>query len=258
MVAGCLDREGIRSPRSGVRSILITGGNGGLGLGIARFFLQREEDCRIWLGVRVNRDAADLLVAEYPDRCRTVTLEVTAAAAWKEAVDGITAETGRIDVLVNNAGMHRDHLLAAMPDEAWHGVISSNLDAVFLGCRAVVTPMMRQRSGRIINIASLSALLPPLGQTNYAAAKAGVVAMTRTLAKETARAGITVNAVLPGYVETEALGGMDGEAKKQAKAGIPMRRFGKPEEVAAAVFFLASAEASYVTGASLKIDGGIF
>lgn len=258
MVARCLDREGIRSPRSGVRSILITGGNGGLGLGIARFFLQREEDCRVWLGVRANHDAADLLVAEYPDRCRTVTLEVTDAAAWKEAVDGITAETGRIDVLVNNAGMHRDHLLAAMPDEAWHGVISSNLDSVFLGCRAVITPMMRQRSGRIINIASLSALLPPLGQTNYAAAKAGVVALTRTLAKETARAGITVNVVLPGYVETEALGGMDDDAKKQAKVGIPMRRFGKPEEVAAAVFFLASAEASYVTGASLKIDGGIF
>jgi 3-oxoacyl-[acyl-carrier protein] reductase len=118
--------------------------------------------------------------------------------------------------------------------------------------------MMRQRFGRIINIASLSAVLPPMGQTNYAAAKAGVVALTRTLAKETGRAGITVNAVLPGYIETEALSGMDEEGRKQAKIGIPMRRFGKPEEVAAAVFFLASAEASYVTGSSLKIDGGIF
>jgi 3-oxoacyl-[acyl-carrier protein] reductase len=258
IVARCLDRAGVKSPRSAVRSILITGGNGGLGLGIARFFLQRDEDCRVWLGVRTNRDAADALVAEYPDRCHTVSLEVTNADAWKVAVESIVAETGRIDVLVNNAGMHRDHLLAAMPDASWHGVISSNLDSVFLGCRAVVTSMMRQRHGRIINIASLSAVLPPMGQTNYAAAKAGVVALTRTLAKETARAGITVNAVLPGYVETEALIEMDDEAKKQAKAGIPMRRFGKPEEVAAAVFFLASAEASYVTGASLKIDGGIF
>ncbi len=241
-----------------MRSILITGGNGGLGLGIARFFLQRDSECRVWLGVRENRAAADALVLDFPDRCRTVDLEATSADAWKEAVDKIIAEAGRIDVLVNNAGMHRDHLLAVMPDDAWHGVISSNLDSVFLGCRAVTTPMMRQRSGSIINIASLSALMPPLGQTNYAAAKAGVVAFTRTLAKEVARAGITVNAVLPGYVETEALAGMDDDAKKQAKSGIPMRRFGKPEEVAAAVFFLASAEASYVTGASLKIDGGIF
>jgi 3-oxoacyl-[acyl-carrier protein] reductase len=118
--------------------------------------------------------------------------------------------------------------------------------------------MMRQRYGRIVNIASLSAVLPPLGQTNYAAAKAGVVALGQTLAKEVARSGITVNSVLPGFIETEALGGMDDEARKSAQRGIPMRRFGKPEEVAAAVFFLASAEASYITGAALKIDGGIF
>ncbi len=212
----------------------------------------------MWLGVRSNREAAAALAAEFPGRCGLVDLDVTSAEDWKNAVEKIIAEDGRIDVLVNNAGMHQDHLLAMMPDEAWHGVISSNLDSVFLGCRAVTTSMMRQRTGRIVNISSLSAIMPPLGQTNYAAAKAGVVALTRTLAKEVARAGITVNAVLPGYVETEALSGMDDDAKKQAKAGIPMRRFGKPEEVAAAVFFLASAEASYVTGASLKIDGGIF
>ncbi len=197
-------------------------------------------------------------MAGYPGRCRLVDLEVTEAAAWEKAVAGILEEDGRLDVLVNNAGLHSDCLLAAMPAESWHGVISSNLDSVFHGCRAVVTPMMRQRFGRIVNIASLSALMAPLGQTNYAAAKAGVVALTRTLAKEVARAGITVNAVLPGYIETEALGEMDEEARKKAKAGVPMRRFGKPEEVAAAVFFLAGAEASYVTGAALKIDGGIF
>jgi 3-oxoacyl-[acyl-carrier protein] reductase len=117
---------------------------------------------------------------------------------------------------------------------------------------------MRQRFGRIINIASLSAIMPPLGQTNYAAAKAGVVALGRTLAKEVARSGITVNSVLPGFIETEALGGMDEETRKQAQKGIPMRRFGKPDEVAAAVYFLASPDAAYITGASLKIDGGIF
>jgi 3-oxoacyl-[acyl-carrier protein] reductase len=174
------------------------------------------------------------------------------------AVGSILETDGRLDVLVNNAGMHRDCLLAAMPAETWHQVISANLDATFHGCRAVVTPMMRQRFGRIINIASLSAIMPPLGQTNYAAAKAGVVALGRTLAKETARSGITVNSILPGYIETEALGGMDDETRKQAQKGIPMRRFGKPDEVAAAVYFLASKDAAYITGASLKIDGGIF
>jgi len=241
-----------------VRSILITGGNGGLGLGIARFFLTRDPDCKVWLGVRKNRDAAEQCASEFDGRCALIDLEVTSPEAWSAAIEKITTESGRLDVLVNNAGMHSDHLLAMMPAESWHGVISSNLDSVFHGCKAVTTTMMRQRFGRIINIASLSAIMPPLGQTNYAAAKAGVVALTRTLAKETARSGITVNVVLPGYVETEALGDMDEDARKQAKAGIPMRRFGKPEEVAAAVHFLASAEASYITGASLKIDGGIF
>ena len=241
-----------------MRSILVTGGNGGLGLGIARYFLDHDPEARIWLGVRTNRVQAEFLAAGHADRCRLIDLEVTDPNAWKSAVAHIVETDGRLDVLVNNAGMHRDCLLAAMPDEAWHSVIAANLDAVFHGCRAVVTPMMRQRFGRIINIASLSAVLPPLGQTNYAAAKAGVVALGQTLAKEVARSGITVNSVLPGFIETEALGDMDEEARKSAKRGIPMRRFGKPEEVAAAVYFLASDGASYVTGAALKIDGGIF
>lgn len=241
-----------------MRTILITGGNGGLGLGIALAFLTKEPDARVWLGVRENRAAAAALVDEFAGRCRLVDLDVTDAAAWDAAISKITAGDGRIDVLVNNAGMHRDCLLAAMPADTWRDVISANLDSVFHGSKAVVVPMMRQRFGRIINVSSLSALLPPLGQTNYAAAKAGVVAFTRTMAKEVARSGITVNCVLPGYVETEALREMDQEARKQARAGIPMRRFGKVEEVAAAVIFFASADASYITGSSLKIDGGIF
>ncbi len=117
---------------------------------------------------------------------------------------------------------------------------------------------MAQRGGRIVNISSLSALLAPLGQTNYAAAKAGVVGLTQSLAKEVARAGITVNAICPGYIETEALGEMDAAQRKAVARGIPMRRFGRPEEVAAAVIFLACPEARYVTGSILKIDGGIF
>lgn len=238
-------------------SILITGANGGLGLGIARYFLENDPAASLWLGVRAKRAQAETLAAEFSNRCRLVNLEVTDPAAWKTAVDEILETDGRLDVLVNNAGLHRDCLLAAMPADTWHSVIAANLDAVFHGCRAVVTPMMRQRFGRIINIASLSAVLPPLGQTNYAAAKAGVVAFSQTLAKEVARSGITVNSLLPGFIETEALGEMDADARKQAQRGIPMRRFGKPAEVAAAVYFLASPDAAYITGSALKIDGGI-
>lgn len=241
-----------------MRSILITGGNGGLGLAIGRYFLNHDPEAHVWLGVRTKRNQAAILAEAHADRCHLLDLEVTDPAAWESAVARILDADGRLDVLVNNAGMHRDCLLAAMPAESWHQVISSNLDSTFHGCRAVVAPMMRQRSGRIINIASLSAILPPLGQTNYAAAKAGVVALSHTLAKEVARSGITVNSILPGYIETEALGELDDETRKQAQRGIPMRRFGKPAEVAAAVYFLASPGAAYITGAALKIDGGIF
>lgn len=241
-----------------MRSILITGGNGGLGLGIARYFLTRDPKAFVWLGVRANRSNAENLAKEFDKRLQLIDLDVTSSAAWIAAVQKIVETSGSLDVLVNNAGMHRDCLLAAMPDDAWRSVIAANLDSVFLGCRAVITPMMRQRFGRIINIASLSAVLPPLGQTNYAAAKAGVVALSQTLAKEVARSGITVNSLLPGYIDTDALGDMDAEARKSTQRGIPMRRFGTPEEVAAAVFFLAEKEAAYVTGAAIKIDGGIF
>lgn len=241
-----------------MRSILITGGNGGLGLAIGRYFLHHDTNARVWFGVRERRDKAAILADEYHGRCALLDLDVTDPAAWQRAVEQILGADGRLDVLVNNAGLHRDCLLAAMPADTWHDVISTNLDATFHGCRAAVPAMMRQRFGRIINIASLSAILPPLGQTNYAAAKAGVVALGRTLAKEVARSGITVNSILPGYIETEALAGMDDEARNSAQKGIPMRRFGKPSEVAAAVYFLASHDAAYITGATLKIDGGIY
>jgi len=240
-----------------VRSILVTGGNGGLGIAIARYFLSNDSEATVWLGVRKNRASATDLTLSFPERCRLIELEVTDPLSWKSTVETIIASDARLDVLVNNAGMHRDCLLAAMPDETWHDVISANLDSVYHGCRAVVGTMMRQRFGRIVNVASLSAVLPPLGQTNYAAAKAGVIAFGQTLAKEVARSGITVNSVLPGFIETEALAEMNDEARKLSQRNIPMRRFGKPDEVAAAVYFLASRDAAYITGASLKIDGGI-
>lgn len=238
--------------------LLVTGANGGLGTAIARYFLTKDETCFVYLGVRANREQADALVEEFSDRCAIVTLDVTDGEGWGEALALIESEGRSVNVLVNNAGHHEDHLMAMMPREAWDGVMDSNLNAVFLGSQAVIRGMMKERFGRIINIASLSAIMAPMGQTNYAAAKAGVVAMTQSLAKEVARMGITVNAICPGYVQTSALDHMDVEQAKAIKKTIPMRRFGQPEEVASAVFFLANQEAAYITGASLKIDGGIF
>lgn len=235
------------------RTILITGANGGLGLAIARAFLDDPAGHRVFLGVRSRREAADTLVAAHPERAACVELEVNAPEAWAAALE----RTGPVSVLVNSAGTHQDALLATMPLETWRSVLASNLDGTFLGCHAVVRGMMAARWGRIVNVASLSALLAPAGQTNYAAAKAGVVALTQSLAKEVARAGITVNAVCPGYIDTEALSGMDAESRKLKAALVPMRRFGRPEEVAAAVHFLAGEAASYITGSTLRIDGGL-
>lgn len=237
--------------------ILITGANGGLGRALAETFLQESEANGVWMAVHEQRSQADALAKQYPERSHVARLDVTDAGAWPLFIKEVVAASGRLDVLVNNAGFHRDSLLGMMTPEMWRQVISVNLDAVFYGCQSVLPTMVGQRSGRIINVASLSALLAPAGQTNYAAAKAGVIALTQSLAKEVARLGITVNAVCPGYIETEALAGLDEAARQLALRSVPMRRFGKPDEVAAAVRFLACAQASYITGSVLKIDGGI-
>lgn len=236
------------------RNILITGANGALGLAIAEKFLAQEEDSMVFMGVRERRERAEELAARFPRRTRLISLEITDPAAWTMAVEQI----GEVGVLVNNAGFHDDALLANMKLEQWQRVLNANLNAVFLGCQAVLPGMMRQRGGRILNIASLSALSPPAGQTNYAAAKAGVVGLTKSLAKETARMGITVNALCPGYIEGGLPPEWSEEQLKALKMQLPMRRFARPAEVAAAVFFLASPDASYITGSSLKIDGGLF
>ena len=240
------------------RIILVTGANGGLGQAIARAFLQESPANFVWLGIHSRREHADQLAQENPEQCSCIALYVTSAESWKQALKQILAGYSRIDVLVNNAGSHEDSLLATMPPESWDRVLATNLDSVFHGCQVVLPTMISQHGGRIVNVSSLSALLAPAGQANYAAAKAGVVALTQSLAKEVARIGITVNAVCPGFVETETLAHLAGEEKKAAQMRIPMRRFGRPEEVAATIRFLASADASYITGSAIKVDGGIF
>lgn len=239
------------------RVILVTGANGEIGLAIARAFLSESPENRLCLAVHSRREQAENLAREHAQRCHIAALDVCQPEDWKKAVAAILSTHGRLDVLVNNAGFHDDVLLGQMKPQVWERVLDVNLNGVFYGCQEVLPPMIGQRAGRIVNVASLSALLPPAGQTNYAAAKAGVVALTRSLAKEVGRLGITVNAVCPGYIQTTALGGMDEAARQAALARVPMRRFGKPEEVASAVRFLACSEAAYITGCALKIDGGI-
>jgi 3-oxoacyl-[acyl-carrier protein] reductase len=239
------------------RCILITGANGTLGQAIARYFLERDAACRVHLGVRERRERAEALVAEFSGRAFLCPLEITSAEAWTVALSQIEAESGPLNVLINNAGYHDDALLASMTSAQWHGVLEANLSAVFLGCQSVLKLMMTQRWGRIVNVASLSALHSPAGQTNYAAAKAGVLGLTQSLAKETARLGITVNAICPGHIEGALPASWTEEQIKAAKRETPMRRFAKPEEIAAVVFFLASAEASYMTGTALKLDGAL-
>lgn len=239
------------------RNILITGANGALGLAIAEFFLTREADSRVFFGVRERRERAEELAARFPGRADLITLEITSPDAWKTSMAEIETEAGALGVLINNAGFHEDALLANMSQDQWSRVLDANLNAVFHGCQAVLPVMMRQRQGRIVNIASLSAISSPAGQTNYAAAKAGVIGLTQSLAKESARMGITVNAICPGYIEGGLPADWTPEHLKALKMQLPMRRFARPEEIAAAVFFLASAEASYITGSTLKIDGGL-
>lgn len=240
-----------------IRRILITGANGTLGHATARYFLERDLNCQVFLGVRERRELAEAVVADFSDRAFLCPLEITSAEAWTVAVAGIEAQSGPLNVLINNAGYHDDALLASMSASQWSGVLDANLNAVFLGCQAAMKPMMQQRWGRMINVASLSALHSPAGQTNYAAAKAGVLGLTRSLAKECARLGITVNAICPGHIEGALPKNWSEEQIKTVKRETPMRRFAKPQEIAAVVFFLASADASYMTGTSLKLDGAL-
>jgi 3-oxoacyl-[acyl-carrier protein] reductase len=186
-----------------------------------------------------------------------VLADVSSAAEVERLVAEATSAYGRIDILVNNAGIARDQLLLRMTEEEWDRVLAVDLKSVFLCTRAVLKYMVKERRGRIISIASVVGMVGNAGQANYAAAKAGIIGFTRTVAKEVASRGITVNAIAPGFIDTEMTQGLKAEWKEELKKRIPLGRLGSPQDVAEAVAFLASDAAGYITGQVLVIDGGM-
>ena len=183
--------------------------------------------------------------------------DVANSQSVEQVVEAVLAKWERLDILVNNAGITRDTLIPRMQDSDWDDVINTNLRGAFLFTRAATRPMMQKRFGRIINIASISGLIGNPGQANYSASKAGMIGMTRTVAKELAGRKLTVNAIAPGFIETEMTGALGEVILTEVKKRIPAKRFGQPEEIAYAVLFLASDAAAYITGQVLTVDGGM-
>jgi len=235
---------------------LVTGASRGIGRAIAQ--LLAERGFRV-VGTSTSEAGAagigEALAAHAG--CRGIVLDVTDGDAVGAAIDTVVRDLGALHVLVNNAGITRDQLSMRMKDEDWDLVLATNLSAVFRASRAVLRPMMKQRYGRIVNITSVVGASGNPGQANYAAAKAGVAGMTRALAREVGSRGITVNCVAPGFIETDMTRAL-GEAQSAALLSqIPLGRLGQPLEIAHAVAFLASPEASYITGTELHVNGGM-
>ncbi|MEW4526642.1 3-oxoacyl-[acyl-carrier-protein] reductase [Maioricimonas sp. JC845] len=240
------------------RVALVTGGSRGIGRAIVEALAR--EGAKVAFVYRSNKDAADQLVADLETDQREA-MALQADVANTEEVDQVVAQVlekwERIDILVNNAGITRDGLLATMEPDNWHSVIETNLTSVYNFCHAVMRPMMSQRSGRIINMSSVSAEFGNQGQVNYAASKGGVQGLTRCLATEIGRRGITVNAIAPGFIVTDMTEAIRNAAESEIKKKVPLKRLGQPDDIAHAVVFLASDEASYITGQVLTIDGGM-
>jgi len=183
--------------------------------------------------------------------------DVTDRAAAAAAIEGTAKKHGRLDILVNNAGITRDKLMRGMSDEEWDTVIATNLTSCFVCCRAAATLMRKKKYGRIINMASISGLIGNPGQANYSASKAGMIGMTRTMSKELVSRGVTVNAVAPGFIASEMTAELGEVVMEEVKKRIPAKRVGQPEDVAAAVLFLACKDASYISGQTIVVDGGM-
>ena len=236
---------------------LVTGASRGIGAAIASALAQKGMKV---VGTATTPDGAAKITAALSTHagCKGATLDVNDAAAAQALIDDIVKEHGAIHVLVNNAGITRDMLALRLKDEDWDAVLDTNLKAVFRMSRGVMRTMMKQRYGRIINITSVVGASGNPGQANYAAAKAGVAGMTRALARELGSRGITVNCIAPGFIETDMTAALPEEQQKALLGQIPLGHLGKPADIAHAVAFLASAEAGYVTGQEIHVNGGMF
>ena len=240
------------------RVAIVTGGGRGIGRAIAVKLASEGADVAI--SYRSNDEAAEEAagaVRETGRKCEIFKGDVAEPDDVKRLFDGVNEAFGRMDILVNNAGVTRDNLMMRMKEDEFDDVLRTNLKGTYLCTKAALRPMVRARWGRIVNVSSVVGLVGNAGQANYAASKAGIIGFTKSVAREIAQRGITANVVAPGYVETELTGSLPENVKEQIKAQVPNGRFGEPEEIAAAVAFLVSEEAGYVTGQTLAVDGGM-
>jgi 3-oxoacyl-[acyl-carrier protein] reductase len=238
---------------------LVTGGSRGIGRAIALELAERGAD--VGINYAGNEAAAAQVVKEVENMGRkalAIQADVSNPSAVDEMFKKVLDVFGRIDILVNNAGITRDNLLMRMKEEDWDQVIDINLKGAFLCTKAVLRQMMRQKAGRIINITSISSVAGTAGQANYASSKAGLIALTKTTAREVASRGITVNAVAPGFIQTEMTDVLGEEYKQQLLEQIPLGRIGDPKDVARLVGFLASDDAAYITGQTIHVNGGMY
>ena len=236
------------------KTALITGASGGIGASIARV-LHTQGATVVLTGTR--RDALDALGAELGERAFVCPADLSDPAAADLLITAAEAAAGPLAILVNNAGMTRDMLALRMRDEDWHAVLDIDLSAPFRLARATLRGMLRRRAGRIINISSIVGATGNAGQANYTAAKAGLVGMTKALAQEVASRGITVNVVAPGFITTSMTDKLSEQQRAKMAEAIPLGRLGQPNDVAAAVAYLASDEAAWITGATLHVNGGM-
>jgi len=244
--------------RFGNQVAIVTGAGRGIGQAIA--LRLAGEGARIAVVSRTEANAnktAEEINGRYAGLAVPYAVDVAHAAAVKELTEQIHKEFTRIDILVNNAGLTRDGLVLRMSEEDWDTVLDTNLKGAFAFIQAVLRPMIRQRSGRIINISSVAGLTGNAGQANYAASKAGLIGLTKSIAREVASRGITCNAVAPGFITTDMTGALPEAVRTGVIGQIPLGHFGEPEDIAGAVAFLASAEARYITGQTLTVDGGM-